>query len=279
VRACVCMCARVCPYQTQASRSNRTASGRSPSPAPHRARPTGGVAGTDATGPRRNRRLATQARARAPLLVEVRCKARQAHRNQQILRATSRGQEPRARAGVADGVADKRRRRARGDPGRRRRRGCDSVGKRRRRRCVGLRARVCERRWRRALHSAAQRHERRLFAAASVRQRVGRGRASHRAKAGLCIGAQPAQLLRVRHFHLRGDRVDLRRRARSEVVEAPTPVVGLGADGEPSPGADVAGASPVPEQMWQGRARSRSRCGPFQRAEAYTIPASSSSGA
>ena len=31
--------------------------------------------------------------------------------------------------------------------------------------------------------------------------------------------------------------------------------------GEPSPGADVARASPVPVQMWQGRARSRCRCG------------------
>jgi hypothetical protein len=31
--------------------------------------------------------------------------------------------------------------------------------------------------------------------------------------------------------------------------------------GEPSPGADVAGASPVPVQMWQGRAQSRRRCG------------------
>ena len=30
---------------------------------------------------------------------------------------------------------------------------------------------------------------------------------------------------------------------------------------EPSPGADVAGASRVPEQMWQGRAESRRRCG------------------
>ena len=31
--------------------------------------------------------------------------------------------------------------------------------------------------------------------------------------------------------------------------------------GEPSSGADVAGASPVPVQMWQGFARSRCRCG------------------
>jgi hypothetical protein len=31
--------------------------------------------------------------------------------------------------------------------------------------------------------------------------------------------------------------------------------------GEPSPGADVAGASPVPAQMWRGRAQSRRRCG------------------
>ncbi len=31
--------------------------------------------------------------------------------------------------------------------------------------------------------------------------------------------------------------------------------------GEPSPGADVAGVSPVPVQMWQGRAQSRRRCG------------------
>ena len=31
--------------------------------------------------------------------------------------------------------------------------------------------------------------------------------------------------------------------------------------GEPSPGADVAGASRVPAQMWQGRAESRCRCG------------------
>ena len=30
---------------------------------------------------------------------------------------------------------------------------------------------------------------------------------------------------------------------------------------EPSPGADVAGASPVPAQTWQGRAQSRHRCG------------------
>jgi hypothetical protein len=28
----------------------------------------------------------------------------------------------------------------------------------------------------------------------------------------------------------------------------------------PSPGADVAGVSPVPAQMWQGRAQSRRRC-------------------
>jgi hypothetical protein len=31
--------------------------------------------------------------------------------------------------------------------------------------------------------------------------------------------------------------------------------------GEPSPGADVAGASPVPAQMWDGRAQCRCRCG------------------
>ena len=31
--------------------------------------------------------------------------------------------------------------------------------------------------------------------------------------------------------------------------------------GEPSPGADVAGVSPVPSQMWQGRAKSQCRCG------------------
>jgi hypothetical protein len=31
--------------------------------------------------------------------------------------------------------------------------------------------------------------------------------------------------------------------------------------GEPSPGADVAGVSPVPVQMWQGRGQSRCRCG------------------
>jgi hypothetical protein len=31
--------------------------------------------------------------------------------------------------------------------------------------------------------------------------------------------------------------------------------------GDPSPGADVARASPVPVQMWQGRAQSRCRCG------------------
>jgi hypothetical protein len=30
---------------------------------------------------------------------------------------------------------------------------------------------------------------------------------------------------------------------------------------EPSPGADAAGASPVPVQMWPGRAQSRCRCG------------------
>ena len=30
---------------------------------------------------------------------------------------------------------------------------------------------------------------------------------------------------------------------------------------EPGPGADVAGASPVPVQMWQGRAKSWCRCG------------------
>ena len=29
--------------------------------------------------------------------------------------------------------------------------------------------------------------------------------------------------------------------------------------GEPSPGADVEGVSPVPVQMWQGRAQSRCR--------------------
>ncbi len=29
----------------------------------------------------------------------------------------------------------------------------------------------------------------------------------------------------------------------------------------PSPGADVAGLSPVPAQMWRGRAQSRRRCG------------------
>ncbi len=34
-----------------------------------------------------------------------------------------------------------------------------------------------------------------------------------------------------------------------------------GARGEPSPGADVAGASPVPVQMWQGQAQSWCRCG------------------
>ena len=31
--------------------------------------------------------------------------------------------------------------------------------------------------------------------------------------------------------------------------------------GEPSPGSDVAGVSPVPVQMWQGSAQSRCRCG------------------
>jgi hypothetical protein len=30
---------------------------------------------------------------------------------------------------------------------------------------------------------------------------------------------------------------------------------------EPSPGADVGGASPVPVQMWAGRVQSRCRCG------------------
>jgi hypothetical protein len=32
-------------------------------------------------------------------------------------------------------------------------------------------------------------------------------------------------------------------------------------EGEPSPGADVAGARPVPAQMRQGRAQSQCRCG------------------
>ena len=31
--------------------------------------------------------------------------------------------------------------------------------------------------------------------------------------------------------------------------------------GEPTPGADVAGVSPLPAQMWQGRAQVRNRCG------------------
>ena len=36
---------------------------------------------------------------------------------------------------------------------------------------------------------------------------------------------------------------------------------GKHAEVEPAPGADVRGAGPVPVQMWQGRARSRRRCG------------------
>ncbi len=35
--------------------------------------------------------------------------------------------------------------------------------------------------------------------------------------------------------------------------------------GGPSPGADVAGVSPVPAQMWQGWAESRRRCGSRER--------------
>jgi hypothetical protein len=41
------------------------------------------------------------------------------------------------------------------------------------------------------------------------------------------------------------------------------PCATYSARGEPSPGADVTGMSSVPLQMWQQRAQSRRRCGPF----------------
>jgi hypothetical protein len=45
--------------------------------------------------------------------------------------------------------------------------------------------------------------------------------------------------------------------------------------GEPSPGADVAGASPVPAQMWQGRAQSRRRCGRGERSPGADVAGAS----
>jgi hypothetical protein len=43
--------------------------------------------------------------------------------------------------------------------------------------------------------------------------------------------------------------------------------------GEPSPGADVAGVSPVPAHMWQRRAQSRCRCGQGRAAPSHRGPA------
>jgi hypothetical protein len=50
-------------------------------------------------------------------------------------------------------------------------------------------------------------------------------------------------------------------KARDGPTEITTRVPAQMLEGEPSPGADVGGASPVPVQMWEGRAQSRRRCG------------------